>query len=281
MRNSSPPRVLGCAAAGARGTTIGPENGGMMDREKLPAGDETMDTLFDGRIRIYQSRRGYRFSLDAVLLAHFVRIKAREKIVDLGAGNGAITLMLASLYPATQLTGIELQEAMMRRAHRNVAHNGLSERIKIIQGDVRTVEGLTQSESFNVAVCNPPYRSPLSGRVSPNAEKRIARHEFTGSLVHFLRTGNRLLTNRGRLALVYPAYRCTDLLTSMRTAGIEPKRLRFVHSFSACEASLVLAEGVKAGKSGITVEAPLIVYDEERRYSNEIAEMLAGELNRK
>jgi tRNA1Val (adenine37-N6)-methyltransferase len=281
MRNSSLPWIVGRAPVGARGATIGAENGGMRDRENLAAGDETMDTLFDGRIRIYQGRSGYRFSLDAVLLAHFVKIKARENIVDLGAGNGAIALMLATLYPATQLTGIELQAAMMRRARRSVAHNGLSHRIKIIQGDVRTVEGLTQPESFNVAVCNPPYRSPVSGRVSPNAEKRIARHEFTGSLVHFLRTGNRLLTNRGRLALVYPAYRCADLLTSMRTAGIEPKRLRFVHSFRACAASLMLAEGVKAGKSGITVEAPLIVYDEERRYSNEAAEMLAGEPHRK
>jgi tRNA1(Val) A37 N6-methylase TrmN6 len=281
MRNRSLPRVLGCALAGVRGETRGPETGGLINCENPAAGDETMDTLFDGRIRICQSRSGYRFSLDAVLLAHFVRIKAREQIVDLGAGNGAITLMLASLYPDTRVTGIELQESMIRRARRNVALNDLAERVEIVRGDVRAVKGLAQPESFDVAVCNPPYRSPLSGRVSPNPEKRIARHEFTGSLKQFLRTGNRLLHKRGRLALVYPACRCAELLTSMRAAVIEPKRLRLVHSVSASEASLVLAEGVKAGKSGITVEAPLFVYDEDRRYSAEIATMLAGELRRK
>ena len=78
------------------------------------------------------------------------------------------------------------------------------------------------------------------------------------------------------MTLVYPAFRCVDLLSAMRAAGIEPKRLRMVHSFYGSVASLVLVDGVKGGKSQIVVEAPLIVYDDQRRYTAEITAMLSG-----
>ena len=250
----------------------------MNGKSRVP--DETLDTLFEGGVRVYQSRAGYRFSLDAVLLAHFAAMKERDKAVDLGAGNGAIALMLAYLYPCALITGIEIQEAMVQRARRNVELNGLAERVSIVSGDVRAPAKLPQPGTFDVAVCNPPYRSPLSGRVSPHPEKRIARHEFEGALSHFLKAGYALLSGRGRLALVYPAFRCVDVLASMRAAGLEPKRLRMVHSSPRSEASLLLAEGVKTGKSELVVEAPLIIYSEPRQYSAEIAAMLSGKTPR-
>jgi tRNA1Val (adenine37-N6)-methyltransferase len=249
-----------------------------MKRDQTPATGESLDSLFDGRIQLYQSRAGYRFSLDAVLLAHFVTIQARDKIVDLGAGNGAISLMLAFLAPSARVVGLEIQPAMIERARRSVVLNGLTARVSMRCGDVRALATLGEGKSFDVVVCNPPYRSPLSGRVSPNSEKRIARHEFEGALGDFLRAGSFLLRRRGRLALIYPAFRCVDVLASMRAAGIEPKRLRMVHSFYASEASLILAEGVKGGRSEIVVQAPLIVYGEPRHYSAEVAAMLGGNL---
>jgi tRNA1Val (adenine37-N6)-methyltransferase len=241
-----------------------------------PGADETLDALFAGEIQVYQSRAGYRFSLDAVLLAHFVTLKRRERIVDLGAGNGAITLMLAFLYPGARLVGIEIQPAMLERARRSVVLNGFAGRVSMHSGDVRTPGTLGEAASFDAVVCNPPYRTPLSGRVSPNSEKRIARHEFEGTLRHFLHAGNVLLRRKGRLALIYPAFRCIDLIVAMRAAGIEPKRMRMVHSSRRSEASLVLVEGIKGGKSEIAVEAPLFVYDEQHRYSAEVAAMLRG-----
>ena len=90
---------------------------------------------------------------------------------------------------------------------------------------------LARAGSYDLAICNPPYRSALSGRVSPNPEKRIARHEFKGARANIFRAWSYLLAKRGRMALVCPAFRCVDLLTAMRAAGIEPKRLRMVHSF--------------------------------------------------
>ena len=241
-----------------------------------PQGHETLDTLIDGKLRILQSRAGYRFSLDALLLAHFVTIKRREQIVDLGTGNGVIPLVLAYLHPSATVTGVELQTAMVERARRNVELNERERQIRIIGGDVRAVKQLGAAASFDVVVCNPPYRKPGSGRISANDEKQIARHEMAGNLADFLGAGSFLLRTKGRLAIVYPAVRFIDLLAAMRQARIEPKRLRMVHSRPNVEASLVLAEGTKDGKSGVEVSAPLMIYRRGKQYTGEVASMIAG-----
>jgi tRNA1Val (adenine37-N6)-methyltransferase len=242
----------------------------------LRAGDETLDTLFDGQLRILQTRNGYRFSLDAVLLAHFASNKATENVADLGAGSGVIPLILAYRNPLTSVLGVEVQEGLAYRARRNVQLNNLDQRIRIIQGDVRAINRIVAAESFDGVVCNPPYRKPTSGRVSPNAEKRIARHEIMGALQHFLEAGRYLLRANGRMSLVYPAARCIDLLQAMRGAGLEPKRLRMVYSCTRAEASLILAEGVKGGRSGAKIMPPLFVYERGKTYSAEVASMLQG-----
>jgi tRNA1Val (adenine37-N6)-methyltransferase len=237
---------------------------------------ETTDALFDGRLKLVQSRPGYRVSIDALLLAHFVSIHLDEKIVDLGTGNSVICLALAVRHPAALFTGIELQAAMVERARRNVRLNGLQGRVRIVAGDLRNRKNLPPAGSFDAAVCNPPYRQPGSGRVSINDEKRIARHELHGDLGAFLRAGTFLLRNKGRLALVYPAVRCIDATFAMREARIEPKRLRMVHSFPDAAASLVLLEGVKNGRTGLTVEKPLTIYRRDKEYTEEAAEIIAG-----
>lgn len=242
----------------------------------MAAADETLDALFGGRIRLYQSRAGYRFSLDALLLAYFVSVKPNEELIDLGTGSGVIPLILAELYPSISVTGVEVQPPMAERARRNVKLNGRDAEICIIGGDVRAVKHWGASHRFDVAVCNPPYRKAGSGRISPNDEKQIARHETEGNLADFLRAGSFLLRQKGRLAVVYPAIRSIDLVSAMRQADIEPKRLRMVYSFAQAEAALVLAEGVKGGKSGVECLAPLVIYRGGKEYTDEVAAMIAG-----
>jgi tRNA1Val (adenine37-N6)-methyltransferase len=246
------------------------------ERTASPKSKETLDVLFDGKLSLFQSRTGYRFSLDALLLANFVTIKRQEKIVDLGTGNGVIPLVLATLHRSAILTGVELQPAMIERARRNVQLNGLERRIQILSGDVRAGERLAAEASFDVAVCNPPYRKPSSGRISPNDERQVARHETQSELGDFLRAGAFLLRAKGRMAIVYSAVRSVDLLSAMREARIEPKRMRMVHSFAGAEASLVLVEGVKGGRSGVEVLAPLTIYLRGKEYTEEVAAMIAG-----
>ena len=240
--------------------------------------DETLDTLFHGRLKIRQSRPGYRFSLDALLLARFVTVRPGDAVADLGSGNGVIALILAHCYPELTVTAVELQEGMAQRARANVGLNGYGNRIKIVCGDVRRIARLAGPESHGVVVCNPPYRKPNSGRNSPDPEKRIARHEIKGSLTDFVRAGAYLLPINGRMAVIYPALRTVDLLATMREANLEPKRLRMVHSFAGAEASLVLVEGVKGGRNGIEVLDPLVIYEQEKRYGAEVASLLAGSL---
>jgi tRNA1Val (adenine37-N6)-methyltransferase len=250
--------------------------------KKLPAPlrDETLDTLLQGKLSILQGKRGYRFSLDALLLAHFVKPHGRGKIIDLGTGNGVIACILAFLHPAARVIGLEIQEEMVDRALRSVALNGLGDRVEIVQGDVCSIERMFSPRSFDAVVCNPPYRGQATGRISPDPERRIARHEIEGGLDDFIRAGSYVLRHRGAMAVIYSAPRALALLEKMRREGLEPKRLRFVHSFAAKDASLVLVEGVKGGRSELKISPPVIVYAERKKYTSEMRAILAGEAER-
>jgi tRNA1Val (adenine37-N6)-methyltransferase len=242
--------------------------------------DETLDTLFEGNLKFVQSRSGYRVSVDSVLLACFATIRREENIVELGCGNGLIPLILAYLHPSIFVVGIEFQGAMVDRACRNVQLNGFDKRVRIDRGDVRAIEKIARPESFDAVVCNPPYRRPTAGRISPNKEKQIARHECEGNLADFIAAGAYLLPAKGKMAVIYSAGRAIDLIDTMRRSRIEPKRVRMVHSFAETEASLVLVEGVKGGKSGVQVHAPLVIYERGKEYTTEVEAMLAGSLER-
>ena len=243
-------------------------------RSSGPSEDETLDVLFHGKLKIFQGRSGYRFSLDAVLLAHFAKPHGNEKIIDLGTGNGIIPLMIVSLHSSVRVVGLELQEKMVGRALRSVALNRYGERVKIIQGDVRSIKEFFSAQSFDAVLCNPPYRRRASGRMNPDPEKCAARHEISGCLADFIRAGAYLIKAGGRMALVYPATRMVDLLQAMRQAGMEPKRLRLVHSFAGSGAALVLAEGIKGAGSELKLMPPLIVYTSARQYSPEMKTIL-------
>ena len=241
-----------------------------------PPRGETLDALFQGKLSVIQSKKGYRFSIDAPLLAHFADVRRGERVIDLGTGNGVVALILASLYPSLKLIGLEIQEEMARRAARSVALNRLGDRVTIVQGDVREVERLFPAGSFDIAVCNPPYRGVASGRINPDPEKLVARHELKARLRDFLRAAAYLLGRGGKMALVYPAARMVDLLQAMREEKLEPKRVRLVYSFEESGAALVLAEGIKEGGSELKIMPSLIVYTKERKYTSEMSAILAG-----
>ena len=242
----------------------------------LQKSDDTVDALFGGKIKFVQSRKGYRISLDSVLLAHFISVRAGERVMDLGTGNGILPLLLAFLYPSLSITGVELQEAMVARATRSVRLNRFDSRVNISCLDVCAVPDHFAPGSFDAVICNPPYRRSSSGRLSPNSEKQIARHETRGTLEDFVHSAGHLLPLKGRLALIYSAVRCVDLLTAMRSNRIEPKRLQLIHSFAAGEASMVLTEGVRGGRPGIEILAPLVVYDRQGSYTAEVKRLLSG-----
>jgi tRNA1Val (adenine37-N6)-methyltransferase len=231
------------------------------------------DTFFNGRIRIKQSRDGYRYSIDAVLLAAFARVKPRDTVVDLGTGCGIIPIMLAYRHPGMQLYGIEIQKALADLAKTNVKENGLDGRIHILRGDMKNLHSEKVPQTVDLVVSNPPYRKIGSGRMNPNRQRATARHEITVTLADVAQAAQTLLGKAGRVAMIYPAERAGDVIHILKERSIEPKYLRSVHSYADADARLVLIEGIKGGRPGLTIMAPLILYGKDGRYTDVVQQM--------
>jgi len=217
----------------------------------------TDDTFLNGHLTVNQPRDGYRFSIDAVLLADFVQCKDGQMIIDLGTGCGIIALMLAIRHPGVQLVGVEIQDELARTAAANVHANRLEDRIRILHQDIKELHIQQVPDLVHQVVCNPPYRRVKSGRLNPDRRKAGARHEIFARLADFVDAAARMLQLSGRLSCIYPAERLTDLIDHLRQANLEPKRLRLVHSKREEGARLVLITAAKGGRPGLVVDPPL------------------------
>ena len=244
-----------------------------MDADLPDPTTETVDGILAGRLRIIQRKRGYRFSLDALLIAHFADLRNGDDLIDLGTGSGIIALILAQRFRCGRVLGIEIQDELVAIAKRNVVLNGLAGRIEIRRGDVRCPETLCGPQSFSAAVFNPPYRRLRSGRTNSDPEKAVARHEIEGTVADFLAAAVYALRPEGRVYAIYPAVRMAELISRMRECRIEPKRLRLVHSRLDGEGEFVLVEGVKGGREGLNVAPPLFIYQDARGYTPEMTEI--------
>ena len=233
----------------------------------------TQDTFFNGRLKVQQPRDGYRYSIDAILLADFFRGKDGQTVIDLGTGCGIIPLVLASRYVSLRLFGVEIQDDLAQIARENVRINGLQERIHILHQDLKTLKVRQLSGLVHQVVCNPPYRKINSGRINLHSEKAGARHEVFAQLSDFMDAAACLLQLLGCLTCIYPASRLIDMVTAMRRAGLEPKRLRMVHSKTGDAGRLVLVTATKGSRPGLDVESPLVIYTENGTYTEEIAGM--------
>ena len=221
--------------------------------------DETLDELRCGGLQLIQHCRGYRFSLDPVLLANFATVAPRDRVLDMGCGCGVIALLLGRREPTLNIIGVEIQAEQVDRARRSVVLNRMHAAVRIEAGDVRTW-GAEYAGTFDRVVCNPPFRACASGRISSGSERSCSRHEMYGALPDFVHSAARFLRHKGTLSMVHLAERLTDILAALRSADLEPKRLRMVQSRVGEEARLILVEARRGGRPGLQVEAPLFVY---------------------
>ncbi len=229
--------------------------------------ETTLDSILD--IRLYQHRRGYRFSVDSVLLYAFSEMKRPSRVADLGAGSGVVGLLLAKKYPDASVELIELQEGLCRLAKRNIRLNRLGGRVRAIRADMRDLpQGLGQ---FDLVASNPPFRRKGAGRLSRGDERALARHELELTLGELVSAAAGLLRHLGRFFVVYHPQRLSELIQELRAAGLEPKRLRFVHGNQGSEARMVLLEAAKGGRVGLKVERPLFLYRQDGSYTDEVA----------
>jgi tRNA1Val (adenine37-N6)-methyltransferase len=233
----------------------------MMNLRPLP--DETLDTFFHGKLQIIQKKRGYRFSVDAILLSQFIKIYKDERVIDLGTGCGILPLLLSHTTKAHSFIGVEIQEKLADCAKKNVTLNHLGNRISIMNQDWRALRNSFPPGSFDVVLSNPPYRKYRTGRINPSMEKAIARHEMKGTLENLLSVASYLLPPMGRCYVIFPVLRIVDLFVAMRDEKLEPKRLQFVYPSIGKEAKFILTESIKDSGVELKLMAPLILQEKE------------------
>ena len=234
---------------------------------------ERLDDLQIKGYRIIQSPGRFCFGMDAVLLSSFAKVKTGERALDLGTGTGILPILLEAKNKGDSYTGLEIQEESVDMARRSVQYNHLEDKVRIVTGDIREAAALFGAASFHVITVNPPYMIGDHGLKNENEAKYIARHEVLCTLEDVLRESGKLLGNKGRFYMVHRPFRLAEILSGMSRHRIEPKRMRLVHPYIDKEPNMVLLEGVKGAHPRMTVEPPLVVYNKDGTYTEELLEL--------
>jgi tRNA1Val (adenine37-N6)-methyltransferase len=232
--------------------------------------DETLDDLQLKGIKIIQKKSGFRFGVDAVLLANFSKVKKNSTVIDLCSGTGIIPFILAGKTAAKNIIGVEIQQEFVEMANRTSKLNSLEERVTFIGEDLTNTKFLKTLEKAEVVTVNPPYKLQNAGITNINDKSAIARHEICCTLEDVIIASRILLKDNGRFFMVHRPERIVDILTLMRKHKIEPKRIRFVHPKPNKAPNIVLIEGQRDGGTFFKFEDPLYVHMENGDYSEEI-----------
>ena len=238
---------------------------------KIKDGERIDDLQRDG-LQIIQHPNKFCFGMDAVLLSSFANAKESDRVIDLGTGTGIIPILMSAKTKAEELIGLEIQEDSADMAARSVLLNDLSGRVKIVNGDIKRAAELFQAASFDVVTCNPPYMIGQHGIKNPNEPKAIARHEILCTFEDVSYQAAKLLKPGGSLYLVHRPFRLAEIFESLMKNRLEPKRMQLVYPYVDREPNMVLIEAVRGGRSRLTIEKPLIVFEEKDVYTKEIRE---------
>ena len=231
---------------------------------------ERLDDLQRNGYKIIQDPEKFCFGMDAVLLSGFAKAPDGGRVLDLGTGTGIIPILMSAKTKAEKLIGLEIQPESVDMAGRSVALNGLQDRIEIIHGDIKEAGDIFEAASFDVVTSNPPYMIGGHGLQNPDAPKAIARHELLCDLNDVAAAAERCLKPGGKFYMVHRPFRLSEIMVTLHEHKLEPKRMRLVYPFIDKEPSMVLIEAARGGKSRITVEKPLIIYEAPGKYTAEI-----------
>ena len=222
--------------------------------------NEHIDEVND-RIRLIQKKHALAFGTDAFLLSAFLRPAPRTHAVELGCGNAIISLLAMTRRRFSHVTALEIQKDMAELAARNVAINGLEDRIHVREFDVRTLTPDELGGEVGAVFANPPYMRTNSGFSSPDEEKQIARHETEGGITEFADAAARCLKYGGLFYVVYRPDRLETLFSALKKAGLAPKRMVFVHDHPDASPSMLLLEAKKGAAEGLQLLPPLFLHD--------------------
>lgn len=236
--------------------------------------NERIDDLEFENLKIIQNTTGFCFGIDSVLLSDFAKeVKNGSKVMDIGTGTGIISILLSKKANVEKIYGVEIQQEVANMAERSVKLNNLEDKISIINTNIKDIFDKFEPNTFDVIVTNPPYMKLNTGAKSDEIKKLISRHEVECNLEDIIKISYKLLKSRGEFYMVHRAERIVDILYLMRKYKLEPKKIRFIQSKVNKDLNLLLIKGVKDAGNQLKIERPLVVYNEDGSYTNEILEI--------
>jgi len=227
------------------------------------------DPFFGHGIKILQPENGYRFSMDPFILAAHIQPAGVEKIIDIGCGCGIIPLILAKRHPDLKITGIEIQAELSGFARQNIIANRLENNVRILHENIKNVRLCDTNGKTDIIISNPPYKKKDSGRLNPDLQKAIARHEITLDIDLLFHSSKRLLNKTGRLYIIFPAERISDLMQAMVRHAFSPDYIRFVHIKENLAAKRVILCAKKNSSRSCVICPPLYIYTLENKFTEE------------
>lgn len=245
----------------------------MSNRSGLKLVKSTVDTFFENQIKIYQPEIGYHYSMDPVILAAHVVPFQSCKIIDIGCGCGIIPVILGFRFKDVNIIGVEIQSGLAEFAIKNIVQNRLSDQIQILNKDIRTTTSSDTRGLADIIVSNPPYKKKNTGRLNPNIQKAVARHEIKLELSQFFSSANRLLKPRGQVIFIFPAERLPDLVLDMQPFDFQLNWIRFIHTKKNNNAKLLLVSALKEGHGNCLVKPPLYIYEAKNNPTKEYEAM--------
>lgn len=221
------------------------------------------DCLPDGVTTIWQDAKEFCFTTDAVFLAAFPHLVKKAKVLELGCGTGAVSLLLSNR-GAAKVLGVDINPHVVELLQKSIRNNHREDRVEARVLDLRDYKQLP-CDTMDLVAANPPYR--IGGRQRQVGQ--AACHEVGTTLEDFFRAAAYTLKTKGRFALVQLPERFTDAVKLGLQYNLELKRLQWVHSYVDRPAWIFLAEFVKGGRPGLEVLPPLIMYNKDGSYSRQ------------
>lgn len=244
--------------------------------------NERIDDLEYKNLKIIQNKNGFCFGIDSVLLSDFAKdIRNNSTVLDLGTGTGILGILLCGKTNLSKIYGVEIQEEVSEMANRSIKLNNLEDKFQIINDNIKNLPSYFKECSFDAIVSNPPYKKDNSGIKNESEVKLISRHEITASLEDFISISSKMLKNNGSLYMVHRPERLSDLFCLLKKYNLEPKNLRMVHSYSNSKPKLILVKATKNAKSFLNIEKPLIIYNNDGTYTDEIFKIYNKEKSKK
>lgn len=238
--------------------------------------NERIDDLQCQGLKVISNPEVFCFGMDAVLLANYAKAKPGQKVLDMGTGNGIIPVLMAGKCQGVHFTGLELQALSYDLAVRSTRLNNLTEKINMVQGDIKEASLMFGGASFDIITVNPPYINENHGMLNPSSSKAIARHEIMCTLEDVVREASKILKYRGSLYMVHRPNRLAEIICTLRAHRLEPKELVMVHPYAQKEANIVLISAVKDGNAFLKVKPPLIIYEKDGKYTEALQRFISA-----